>query len=59
MDADLSHSPNEIPKMIEILENSSFVIGSRYQKWCEMSGYRLVLSIIGNKFIKENFRPKL
>ena len=55
MDADLSHDPNEIPKMIEILENSSFVIGSRYIKGgkCEMSGYRLVLSIIGNKFIKK------
>ena len=55
MDADLSHDPNEIPKMIEILKNSSFVIGSRYIKGgkCEMSGYRLVLSIIGNKFIKK------
>ena len=30
MDADLSHDPNEIPKMIDILEKSSFVIGSRY-----------------------------
>ncbi len=55
MDADLSHDPNEIPKMIKILDNSSFVIGSRYIKGgkCEMSGYRLVLSIIGNKFIKK------
>ncbi len=55
MDADLSHDPNEIPKMIKILESSSFVIGSRYIKGgkCEMSGYRLVLSIIGNKFIKK------
>ena len=40
MDADLSHDPNEIPKMIKILDNSSFVIGSRYIKGgkCEMSG---------------------
>jgi len=54
MDADLSHDPIEIPKMIQILENSSFVIGSRYIKGgrCEMTGYRLILSIIGNKFIK-------
>ena len=32
MDADLSHDPNEIPKMIDILETFSFVIGSRYMK---------------------------
>ena len=55
MDADLSHDPNEIPKMIDILETFSFVIGSRYMKGgkCEMSGFRLALSIIGNKFIKK------
>lgn len=55
MDADLSHDPNEIPKMIDILNRSSFVIGSRYIKGSkiEMSGHRLALSIIGNKFIKK------
>ena len=55
MDADLSHDPDEIPKMINILDKFSFVIGSRYIKGgkCEMSGYRLLLSIIGNKFIKK------
>ena len=43
MDADLSHDPNEIPKMIDILEKSSFVIGSRYIVGgkCEMSTHRL------------------
>tara|TARA_B100000575_G_C23028578_1_gene592266 strand:- start:422 stop:1120 length:699 start_codon:yes stop_codon:yes gene_type:complete len=58
MDADLSHDPNEIPKMIEILDQSSFVIGSRYIKGgkCEMSSHRLMLSIIGNKFIKKILR---
>ncbi len=55
MDADLSHDPNEIPKMLDILNTSSFVIGSRYIKGgkCEMSRYRLALSIVGNKFIKK------
>ena len=55
MDADLSHDPNEIPKMIDILDKSSFVIGSRYIKGgkCEMSGHRFILSIMGNKFIKK------
>ena len=55
MDADLSHDPMEIPKMIDILDKSSFVIGSRYIKGgkCEMSGHRFILSIMGNKFIKK------
>ena len=55
MDADLSHDPNEIPKMIDILNKSSFVIGSRYIEGgkCEMSSHRLILSIVGNKFIKK------
>jgi len=55
MDADLSHDPCEIPKMIKILDTSSFVIGSRYIKGgkCEMTGFRLILSIMGNKFIKK------
>jgi len=55
MDADLSHDPNEIPKMINILDRYSFVIGSRYIEGgkCGMKGYRLILSILGNKFIKK------
>ena len=58
MDADLSHDPNEIPKMIDILDKSSFVIGSRYIEGgkCEMSSHRLMLSIVGNKFIKKLLR---
>ena len=58
MDADLSHDPNEIPKMINILDKSPFVIGSRYIEGgkCEMSSHRLMLSIIGNKFIKRILR---
>ena len=60
MDADLSHDPNEIPKMIDILDKSSFVIGSRYIEGgkCEMSSHRLMLSIIGNKFIKKILKIK-
>ncbi len=55
MDADLSHDPAEIPKMIDILDKSSFVIGSRYIKGgkCDMSGHRFILSIMGNRFIKK------
>lgn len=54
LDADLSHDQNEIPKMINILDNHEFVIGSRYMKGgkCEMSIPRFLLSVIGNKIIK-------
>ena len=54
LDADLSHDPVEIPKMINILDKSSFVIGSRYVEGgkCEMKRSRLILSNLGNKFIK-------
>ena len=54
LDADLSHDPKEIPKFKKILDNHSFVIGSRYIKGgsCEMSLPRLFLSVVGNKLIK-------
>ncbi len=55
MDADLSHEPKEIPKILEILNKESFVIGSRYIKGgsCEMSFLRTILSFLGNKIIKK------
>ncbi len=55
MDADLSHDPIEIPKILNKLKNNSFVIGSRYVNGgkCEMSGFRLILSVFGNKLIKK------
>ena len=58
MDADLSHDPDEIPKILDKLKNNSFVIGSRYIKGgkCEMSGFRLIQSIVGNKLIKKILR---
>ena len=54
MDADLSHDPDEIPNIIKLLDNNAFVIGSRYMKGGknDMKKLRLLLSIIGNKFIK-------
>jgi len=54
MDADLSHDPKEIPKIINLLDKHSFVIGSRYISGGKngMKGFRLVLSIKGNKIIK-------
>ena len=54
MDADLSHDPKEIPEFLNQLKNYQFVIGSRYVIGgnCGMSGFRLLLSVCGNKLIK-------
>ena len=54
MDADLSHDPEEIPKFLNQLKNYQFVIGSRYVVGgnCGMSGFRLLLSVCGNRLIK-------
>jgi len=55
MDADLSHNPNDLKEFIYNLQNSPFVIGSRYAKGgqCLMKGWRLNLSKYGNLFIKK------
>ena len=54
MDADLSHDPSEIPKIMNHLDEFPFVIGSRYSLGgkCEMNGFRLLLSFVGNKVFK-------
>ena len=54
MDADLSHNPKEIPKIIKLLDKEAFVIGSRYITGGknDLPTRRLILSVIGNKFIK-------
>ena len=54
MDADLSHDPSEIPIILGHLDKFAFVIGSRYSLGgrCEMTGFRLLLSMIGNKVFK-------
>jgi len=50
MDADLSHDPADIPRLISKLDGVHFVIGSRYAKGgsCDYAGYRKHLSVIGN-----------
>jgi dolichol-phosphate mannosyltransferase len=55
MDADLSHEPKVIRKIINLLRVHSFVIGSRYIKGgkCNLKGFRLFLSYFGNIFIKK------
>lgn len=50
MDADLSHDPADIPRILEGLSNHDFVIGSRYMPGgsCDYSGYRKQLSLVAN-----------
>lgn len=50
MDADLSHDPLDIPRLISKLDGVHFVVGSRYAKGgsCDYTGYRRHLSVLGN-----------
>jgi dolichol-phosphate mannosyltransferase len=61
MDADLSHDPKIIPKIIKLLKTKNFVIGSRYISGgkCDMKGMRLFLSVFGNLLIKYLLNIKL
>mgnify|MGYP001250601763 FL=1 len=54
MDADFSHDPKEIPKIINLLEKYEFVIGSRYVNGGKnvQPLFRYLISYLGNKFIK-------
>ena len=58
LDADFTHSINLIPKFITEIKNNDFVIGSRYMKGgkTDMTGWRLLLSYVANRFIKSVFR---
>jgi len=50
MDADLSHNPSGIPRILLGLESVDFIIGSRYMLGgsCDYSGYRKQLSVVAN-----------
>lgn len=50
LDADHSHNPMDIPRLMEQLQNYDFVIGSRYVKGgsCNYSGYRKFISLAAN-----------
>lgn len=50
MDADHSHDPACIPRLVEKLSAADFVIGSRYiaEGSCDYSGYRRMVSIAAN-----------
>jgi dolichol-phosphate mannosyltransferase len=61
MDADFSHDPNDIKKIIQYLDSFDFVIGSRYIKGGKslMSFSRYIISKYGNRFIKFFLNTKL
>ena len=50
MDADFSHDPADIPRLLKALEGVDFVTGSRYMQGgsCNYTGYRRVVSIWAN-----------
>ena len=58
LDADLSHNPKEIPKIIDLLNDYDFVIGSRYSKGGKniQPFFRYLVSFFGNKLIKSLLR---
>ena len=60
MDADLSHSPNEIPHLLKKIEKGAdFVIGSRYIKGGSIPSnwglHRKIFSICGNLIVRLGF----
>ena len=62
MDADLSHAPTDIPRLLRALEGGAdFVIGSRYMPGgaCDYEGYRKRLSILGNQVAKHLLQIRL
>ena len=50
LDADHSHNPSDIPRLIEKLDNFDFAIGSRYVSGgsCSYRGYRNFISRLAN-----------
>ncbi|MBI3366327.1 glycosyltransferase family 2 protein [Candidatus Roizmanbacteria bacterium] len=65
MDADLSHNPDDIPKLLKkVEEGSDFVIGARYiqggsipQNW---GLHRKIFSVLANLFVRFGFmKPKI
>ena len=55
MDADMSHHPKEVPKMIKLLKDNDLVIGSRYLTGISVINWplkRLILSYGANVYTK-------
>jgi glycosyltransferase involved in cell wall biosynthesis len=55
MDADLSHDPADVPRLLAALANADLVIGSRYVpggKVVDWPPHRLALSSWGNRYVR-------
>ena len=55
MDADFSHNPNDIPKLIEAAQSNDLVIGSRYCSGINIINWpieRLLISYFASKYVR-------
>lgn len=55
MDADLSHNPQDLPRMVDALSEADVVIGSRYINGVNVVNWpmrRLILSYMANRYAK-------
>jgi dolichol-phosphate mannosyltransferase len=55
MDADLSHDPGDVPRLIERIASADLVIGSRYVRGGRIENWprrRLVLSSFANRYVR-------
>jgi len=54
MDADFSHKPVDIPRLVDALDGRDFVIGSRYALGgsCDYTGYRRYVSLLANRLAR-------
>ena len=62
MDADGSHAPEQLPRLLEALEDADLVLGSRYVTGGEVTdwpAHRLLLSRAGNRYTRWALRLPL
>lgn len=55
MDADLSHDPADLPRLLEAIQDADLVIGSRYVDGVRVLDWplrRLLLSVAGNVYVR-------
>lgn len=55
MDADFSHDPEDLPKLIQLAKNSDLVLGTRYKGGIRVINWplnRLILSIGAGKYVR-------
>ena len=55
MDADFSHNPNDLPKLLEACQNTDVAIGSRYCKGVNVVNWpmsRVLLSYFASKYVR-------